>query len=128
MDEDNSTADVPLYRPQPLGIFHRDCDGTLLAGLTGQFVWDWLYVDILWVAPSLQRQGLGAQLMQQAEAQAAQRNCGGVWVWTQSFEAPGFYQKQGYEIFCQFPDFPKGHQRIGIRKIFSAETSARKAG
>lgn len=118
---DAAAQNAPSYRLQPLGIFQRDADGNITAGLTGHIAWDWFYVDLLYVHPSRQRCGWGTRLMTEAEMTAQQRGCTGIWVWTLSFQASGFYQKQGYEIFCQFPDFPKGHQRIGFRKIFSAQ-------
>ena len=49
----------------------------------------------------------------------------GVWngcqwrLWTQSWQAGGFYQQLGYSEFTRFDDFPKGHSRIGFRKILA---------
>ena len=120
LDEDAVAKGIPPYKSKPIGIFQRDPAKKIIAGCVGNFTWDWLYVDLLWVDVRHQRQGLGKRLMSEAESIAKQRDCTGVWVWTEDFQAPDFYQKQGYEIFCQFPDFPKGHQRIGLRKIFSA--------
>jgi hypothetical protein len=31
-------------------------------------------------------------------------------------QAPGFYQKQGYETFGELEDFPAGHSRLWLRK------------
>ncbi|MCG8333861.1 MAG: histone acetyltransferase, partial [Proteobacteria bacterium] len=37
--------------------------------------------------------------------------------WTQSWQAAEFYEQLGYVEFARFDDFPKGHQRIGFRKL-----------
>lgn len=128
LNADAASKLVPPYRPEPFCVLQRDAGGKIVGGLTGQFTWDWLFVDMLYVEASEQKQGLGARLLAEAETAARARGCAGIWLWTESFQAPGFYQKQGFEIFCRFPDFPRGHQRIGLRKIFSAQQSERKAG
>ena len=48
----------------------------------------------------LRGQGIGSQLLQQAESEAKKRNCRFAFVNTYQFQAPAFYQKQGYkEVF-----------------------------
>ncbi|MGI9485034.1 MAG: GNAT family N-acetyltransferase, partial [Geminicoccaceae bacterium] len=51
-----------------------------------------------------------------AENAARERACLGVWLMTQSFQVPEFYERQGYERFGEIEDFPKGHRRIFYRK------------
>src|SRR5256885_4270187 len=43
-------------------LFARDETGRVRAGLVGKQIWDWLYVDLLWVDETLRRQGLGRRL------------------------------------------------------------------
>jgi len=119
MDDDTASKQAPLYKEAPLNILARDEAGRLIGGLLGKVIWDWLYVDTLWVAEELRGKSMGSDLMAKAEHEAKQRGCIGVWLWTQSFQAPGFYEKCGCVPFVVMPDFPKGHQRIGLRKIFS---------
>ena len=88
----------------------------LVAALDGETCWDWAYVDTLWVAENFRGQGLGTQLMQQAETHARQQAQTGVYLWTQSWEAPRFYEKNGFEKFAAFENFPCLHQRYGYRK------------
>ena len=57
--------------------------------------------------------------MNEAEIYASSHNLVGLWLWTQSWQAADFYKHMGYEEFARFPDFPKGHFRIGFRKQFS---------
>ncbi len=48
-----------------------------------------------------------------------------MWTWTAGYEAPGFYLKHGYEVFCEMPDYySSGHSRIGLRKALHRFTRA----
>lgn len=87
------------------------------AALTAATQWDWLYVDELVVDAEFRRQGLGSQLMAQAEAFAKERGLVGIWLWTQSWQAEHYYPKLGYEEFARFEDNPKGYYRLGFRKV-----------
>jgi ribosomal protein S18 acetylase RimI-like enzyme len=41
-----------------------------------------------------------------------------VWVDTFKFQAPGFYQKLGYEVFGVLPDYPRGRRCFFLHKRF----------
>jgi GNAT superfamily N-acetyltransferase len=43
----------------------------LVGGLFGDMAWGWLHVNILWVAEPYRNRGIGTQLMDRAEAEAA---------------------------------------------------------
>ena len=95
----------------------RDND-ELVGAVTADLLWDWLYIDELWVSANTRGQGLGRTLMQQAEQFAVDESLAGIWLWTQSWQAEDFYLRLGYEEFARFPDFPRGYSRIGLRKNF----------
>ena len=97
--------------------------GQVVAALTGDVLWDWLYIDELWVDESLRGTGLGKKLMEQGESYARSRGFSGLWLWTQSWQAEEFYLGLGFKEFTRFPNFPKGYSRIGLRKEFSAGNS-----
>lgn len=99
-----------------IGVFVREENGRILAGLSGATYWDWLHIKMLWVDESLRGQGVGGQLMQMAEAEAIKRGCHSAMVDTHSFQAEGFYVGLGYEVFGRLQDFPIGHERIYLRK------------
>ena len=101
---------------RPLTIFLRDSDGKLVGGLLGGTYWGWLHVDILWLDESVRRQGYGQQMMAMAEQEALQRGCHHAHLDTMSFQARGFYEKLGYEVFGVLDDLPKGHSRIFLKK------------
>ena len=100
----------------PLNIVEYDENGTIIGGILGGTYWDWLYVDILWVAENRRRQGIGSTLLQKAEQEAIRRGCHHVHLDTMSWQAPAFYQKHGYEILGVLPDIPKGNQKYLLIK------------
>jgi ribosomal protein S18 acetylase RimI-like enzyme len=55
-------------------------------------------------------------LLQEAEAIAVKRGCHHSHLDTYSFQAPEFYEKQGYRRFGELPDYPPGHTRYFLRK------------
>lgn len=92
-------------------------DNTELQGvLTASLLWDWLYIDELWVAESVRGNGFGKKLMVEAERFSMDKKLSGIWLWTQSWQAETFYKKMGFVEFARFSDFPKGYERIGLRK------------
>jgi ribosomal protein S18 acetylase RimI-like enzyme len=115
---------VALYNRDQAGDnkFQRLCfvlqgpDQEIVGGILGETYWDWFYLDLLWVKEELRGQGFGSQLMAQAEEEARSRGAKNAYLDTFSFQAPGFYQKYGYQVFGELPDFPPGSKRYFFRK------------
>lgn len=102
---------------QPLAVLIQDpaTDATL-GGLWGKIVYDWLFVELLVVPEQFRGQNIGAQILTRAEEIARERGCIGVWLDTYAFQAPGFYDKLGYEIFGAIDDHPRGSRRFFLKK------------
>ena len=107
---------APQYTKERVKWLALDESGNIKAALTADILWDWVYIDELWICPKLRGEGLGRRLMNLAEEFAISQKCQGIWLWTQSWQADGFYSQLGYSQFTRFDDFPKGHSRIGFRK------------
>ncbi|MEL0068137.1 MAG: GNAT family N-acetyltransferase [Gammaproteobacteria bacterium] len=115
-EQHSQRHDAPPYELNPL-IWRLTTASYELAGvLTAKTLWDWMYIDELWVDEKMRGNGYGQALMQQAETYAVEHHLSGLWLWTQSWQAEQFYLELGYQEFCRFPNFPKGHERIGLRK------------
>jgi GNAT superfamily N-acetyltransferase len=99
----------------------RDGQGNIAGGMEGGTSWNWLHVDSLWLREGLRGLGYGEKLMRAAEAEAIQRGCNHSMVDTFDFQAPGFYEKLGYEVWGVLDDFPGGHKRIYYRKDLKEE-------
>lgn len=115
----SANAGAPAYEKRQLKWLAHE-GHKLMGALTADILWDWLYIDELWVDERSRGQGLGRRLVEKAEAYARNQACSGLWLWTQSWQAADFYQRLGYQEFARFDDFPKGYQRIGFRKRICA--------
>ncbi len=104
------------YDKRPLNLFLRDDAGRLVGGLTGYTNWEWLYVDCFWLPESARRSGLGAQMLRAAEDEARARGCRNAHLYSYSFQAPAFYEKQGYARYGALEDYPPGQARVLFRK------------
>lgn len=100
----------------PLCLVEYDENGNMIGGLIGGTYWGWMYVDILWVHEDHRKKGIGSLLLSEAEKEAIRRGCHHVHLDTMSWQAPGFYQKHGYEIIGILPDIPKGNQKYLLKK------------
>lgn len=106
-----------MYSPMVFTLF--DPQGEFAGGLSGYAAYEWLCVDLLWVADAVRGKGLGRRLMLAAEEEARQRGCRNAWLDTFSFQARDFYERLGYSIFGELEDFPPGHRRYFMRKALA---------
>jgi len=103
----------------------RDEQGGIRGGLWGRFYYDWLFIELICVPENRRAEGLGSALLMMAEAQARAWGALGVWLDTFSFQARGFYEKHGYAVFGELPDFPPGHQRFFLARRLDPTGPAR---
>ena len=101
---------------EPLNLYIEDENGQLMAGLVAETFGNWLEIEYLFVKEDLRGQGIGSQLLQQAESEAKKRNCRYVFVNTYQFQAPAFYQKQCYKEVFTLKDYPYTGQRHYYQK------------
>ena len=104
----------------PLTILIRDASGEIAAGLIATTGWGWLEIDTLWVAEPLRGQGHGRALLRMAEAEACRRGCSRAMLTTYSFQARGFYEREGYRVVGEMGDYPPGATYYWMRKDFEA--------
>jgi GNAT superfamily N-acetyltransferase len=105
---------------RPLLLTIRDGEGTLQAGLGGKIFYQWLTIDLLWVAEALRGRGIGTALLARAEAEARARGCADVWLDTIGTQSLAFYEKNGYAAWGELPNYPRGHKRTFFRKSLKA--------
>lgn len=109
---------APPPQVRELVIALQGMQGETVGGIWGKTVYDWLYIELLAVPEAWHGRGLGRKLLQQAERIARERGCVGAWLDTFAFQARGFYEKQGYSLFGDIADHPKGSSRYFLKKIF----------
>lgn len=116
--------DVGARDYRPLGLALRAPDGAFVGGLHGATMWGWLMVEGIWVAEELRGRGLGRRLLLAVETMAAERGCRGAWLGTFDFQARKFYERLGYTVFGELPDFPAGHTHYELRKSLASPVPA----
>jgi GNAT superfamily N-acetyltransferase len=107
---DHNVEQIGLDDGQEYAFFVRDDHQSIRAGIAG---WMWAgscYVRLLWVHKDLRGQQVGTKLMQSVEREALRRGCQQIVVESFSFQAPGFYQKLGFETYAVLEDHPRGHR------------------
>jgi GNAT superfamily N-acetyltransferase len=111
---------VPFTQSPP---FTRLCfgirkdDGSVEAGINGLLnAWGILYIEAFWVDKPLRHRGLGTQLLARIENEAKKLGCTLSHLDTFDFQARGFYERNGYELFGTLDDCPPGHKRYYLKK------------
>ncbi len=106
------------YRDQkPLAVFVTDPEnGEVVGGLIGRTSYGLLYIDRFFLPEGLRRQGLGSRVLKAAEEEGARRGCTRAILSTLSFQAPGFYERQGWQVLGRIDCDPPGHTRFSMTK------------
>lgn len=90
-------------------------------GLWALSLWGSFYIGLVVTPEGARGQGLGTELMRQAEAEALARGCIQMWLDTYAFQARGFYERLGFKVFGQLdgpaPVFPRYFMQkmLGLR-------------
>lgn len=100
-----------------LAVMLTNEEGNHVGGLWGKFSYDWLFIELLAVPEEYRGINYGKALMDKAEVIARTNGCIGVWLDTYEFQARGFYERLGFEIFGELNDHPVGQKRFFLRKL-----------
>lgn len=89
----------------------------LAAGVSG---WTWglaAGIAMTWVRADARAAGLGTELLERFEAEAAGRGARVVYVTSFTFQAPAFYERHGYVEFARWESLPvEGEADVHLRK------------
>ena len=98
---------------QALGVFAVDADSKkVLGGLTGRTSLGLLFIDVFFLPEALRGGGLGSRILRMAEDEAARRGCTAAMLATINFQAPGFYERNGWQVFGEI------ESKHGISRVF----------
>jgi GNAT superfamily N-acetyltransferase len=109
---------------RPLSVLVRDENGAVVGGLAGETGRGWLRIHLFYLPDDLRGAGLGRQVIAAAEAEATSRGCRHARVETASFQARGFYEKQGYSVFGDIAGYPNGHRLVFLQKALTSSVEA----
>jgi GNAT superfamily N-acetyltransferase len=101
---------------EPFGIFVRDDERRIVAGVTGMTWGRCCELHALWVDEPLRGRGLARALMAEAESVAKQRNCALVELFAYDLLSAGLFERFGYESVGVVEGCPAGSAARWYRK------------
>jgi GNAT superfamily N-acetyltransferase len=102
---------------RPLAVTVKDpISGEVLGGITGRSSLGLLFVDLFYLPESMRGAGLGSELLRRFELEGRRRGCVSAVLYTISFQAPRFYELNGWMRFGEVPCLPAGTSRIFMSK------------
>jgi GNAT superfamily N-acetyltransferase len=93
--------------------------GEPVGGLLGHTSLGLFFLELFYLPEELRGAGLGSRIIALAENEARRRGCTAAFVYTVSFQAPGFYERHGYRRFGEIACPPDGATRIFLSKALA---------
>ncbi len=110
-------AAIPGPAAVELTVRYTNADSELLGGISG---WTWQEaagIGMVWVHSEHRAAGLGSQLLAEFERAAAIRGARRVFVTSYTFQAPGFYERHGFQEIFRWDGVPvEGQADVHFRK------------
>lgn len=103
-----------IYGKQQLNLVAREPGGIAIGIAKGYSLWEWFYLERLFVREASRRKGVGKLLLHAAEREAKLLGCRAIHLDTFSFQALDFYLRHGYRIFGQLKNYPSEHIRYSL--------------
>ena len=102
---------------RPLAVVVKDrATGEVVGGATGRSSLGMLFLDLFFLPETLRSSGLGTEILRTFEEEGRRRGCRSAVLYTISFQAPGFYERNGWRRFGEIPCHPPGTSRIFMTK------------
>jgi GNAT superfamily N-acetyltransferase len=102
---------------RPLAVVLKDPEsGEILGGAIGRTSLGLAFLDLFFVPELMRGAGLGSEVLRLFEEEGRRRGCRSAVLYTISFQAPGFYQRNGWRRFGEIPCDPPGMSRIFMTK------------
>ena len=97
--------DDPKHKSKPLHVVVHNGANEVVGGLLAETSMSWLKIEIMAVREDHRRQGLGTLMLEAAEREARRRGCKYGFTDTMDYQAPEFYQRNGYKVAGTIPDW-----------------------
>lgn len=115
-----SVEQAGYWDARPLAVLVRDpASGRILGGLLGRTSLGLMFIELVFLPKVLRGRRLGARVLSLAEEEGVRRGCRAAVLYTISFQAPGFYERHGWQEFGRIPCDPPGTSRVFMTKRLS---------
>lgn len=91
-------------------------DGKFAGGIYGNFMLDYLFINILYVNQKYRGRRIASKLIKLIEDEARRRKVNNIYITTFEFQALGLYKKKGYQVVMVIDDYPKGFKEYTVHK------------
>jgi GNAT superfamily N-acetyltransferase len=115
----NDTAEPRLTEVRHLSCIARDASGHAIAGAVGRTWGKNVELQQIWLPESLRKSGLGTRLLFEFEAAAKNRGCSLCYLETWTFQARGFYEKNGYAVVLEVSGYADRLSKFTMTKRLS---------
>lgn len=95
----------------------RNENGIIIGGIAGSTYLSSLEIEVLWVREAYRGQSIASQLLNEIENEAKEAGCLLAHLTTYSFQAPSFYQKNGYVVCGEIEGFPDNIKLHILKKL-----------
>ncbi len=111
------------WKPSAFSLYIRNAEGTLIAGVCGDYIHAYTRINWAWVHEDFRGRGVGKRALNAVEEFAKTKGCRYLQLDTMDFQARPFYQKLGFWIVATLPNWINGYDCYIMRKdILSKET------
>ncbi|WP_245494755.1 MULTISPECIES: GNAT family N-acetyltransferase [unclassified Mesorhizobium] len=119
LDGDNRRL-TGRYDDRGLVFLLRDTAGRPI-GIAAGHSWAGIAeLKLMWVDEACRGLGHGSKLLDAFVAEASARGVRRIWVATHDFQAPGLYERAGFERMGEFAGWPEGHSNIILCRTVAA--------
>jgi ribosomal protein S18 acetylase RimI-like enzyme len=112
----NDDAEPRLADVQHLSCIARDAAGSVIGGAVGRTWGDNAELQQIWLPESQRKSGLGRRILSEFESAARNRGCNLVYLETWTFQARGFYEKNGYHVALEIVGYAPGLSKFTMMK------------
>ena len=91
-------------------------EGKFAGGIYGNFQYDYLFINILFVNKKYRGKKIATKLMNLIENKAYEMNVHNLYITTFEFQALGLYKRLGYKVVMEIYDYPKGFKEYTVYK------------
>lgn len=103
-------------RYEEIHLFIKDENDNVRGELLAEVCWNWLEINILIIDEGIRASGFGTKLLLEIEEIALERESDFIKVDTLSFQALGFYEKNGYKVFGSLDNVGRDHKHYYLKK------------
>ena len=108
----------PISEANEAKNFYAFEDGKLSGGAVGYILYESYFLELLWVDDACRLQKVGTSLMKQVEDYVKETKLIGIRLETWDFQAKGFYEKLGYNMYASIEDCPPGTINYFFKKRY----------